>query len=149
MIEFGNEKEMIGNWSRGLPLKVVTHGWLGSDENDKGVFAVKTGKLGVYKKNFKPIFSWFRRTTAYISTGGYNVITVDWNRVASNFMYPLPAYLTARVGSVIAKMLENFVNLAVIDPADIHVIGHSLGAHVSGACGAAFSLGKIGRITGK
>lgn len=63
-------------------------------------------------------------------------------------MYPMPAYLTAEVGSIIAKLLENFVNLAVIDPADIHVIGHSLGAHVSGACGAAFSLGKIGRITG-
>lgn len=68
--------------------------------------------------------------------------------MSSNYMYPLPAYLTARVGSIIAELLENFVQLAVIDPSDIHVIGHSLGAHVSGACGAAFSMGKIGRITG-
>lgn len=60
----------------------------------------------------------------------------------------MPAYLTVQVGSIVAKMLENVVNLAMIDPSDIHVIGHSLGAHVSGACGAAFSLGKIGRITG-
>lgn len=76
------------------------------------------------------------------------MITADWNRVASNLMYPMPAYLTVEVGSKIAKLLENLVNLAVIDPSDIHVIGHSLGAHVSGACGAAFNLGKIGRITG-
>lgn len=77
-----------------------------------------------------------------------NVITADWNQVSSNYVYPMPAYLTARVGSVVAELLENLVKLAVIDPSDIHVIGHSLGAHVSGACGAAFSMGKIGRITG-
>jgi len=84
-----------------------------------------------------------------VDAGGFNIITADWNRVAKNILYPMPAYLTVQVGSIVAKMLENVVNLAVIDPSDIHVIGHSLGAHVSGACGAAFSLGKIGRITGK
>lgn len=78
------------------------------------------------------------------------MITADWNRVASNIMYPMPAYLTTEVGSVIARLLENLVNLGAIDPSDIHVIGHSLGAHVSGACGAAFAPGgpKIGRISG-
>lgn len=86
--------------------------------------------------------------SAYVDAGGFNIITADWNRVAKNILYPMPAYLTVQVGSIVAKMLENVVNLAMIDPSDIHVIGHSLGAHVSGACGAAFSLGKIGRITG-
>lgn len=84
-----------------------------------------------------------------MASGNYNVITADWSRVASNLLYPMPAYLTYRVGSVIAELLENFVNLASINPSDIHVLGHSLGAHVSGACGDAFSLGKIGRITGR
>ncbi|KAL4121368.1 hypothetical protein QTP88_013894 [Uroleucon formosanum] len=127
IIEFGNEKQIINHWIRGKPLKVITHGWLGSDENDKGVFSIKT---------------------AYVDAGGFNIITADWNRVASNIIYPMPAFFTSEVGSIIAKLLENVVNLAVIDPSDIHIIGHSLGAHVSGACGAAFSLGKIGRITG-
>ncbi|CAI6348190.1 unnamed protein product [Macrosiphum euphorbiae] len=127
IFEFGNEKQIINHWIRGQPLKVITHGWRGSDEDDRGVFSIKT---------------------AYVDAGGFNIITADWNRVASNILYPMPAYLTVQVGSIIAKMLENVVNLAVIDPSDIHVIGHSLGAHVSGACGAAFSLGKIGRITG-
>lgn len=127
LIELGNEKQIIEYWIRDQPLIVITHGWRGSDEDDKGVFAIKT---------------------AYVDAGGFNIITADWNRVAKNILYPMPAYLTVQVGSIVAKMLENVVNLAVIDPSDIHVIGHSLGAHVSGACGAAFSLGKIGRITG-
>jgi len=42
-IEFGDEKLMIHNWLPGKPLKVITHGWLGSDLNDSGVFAIKTG----------------------------------------------------------------------------------------------------------
>lgn len=44
-IEFGNEKQMINHWISGKPLKVITHGWRGSDEDDKGVFAIKTGNL--------------------------------------------------------------------------------------------------------
>jgi len=42
-IEFGNEKQIIEYWIRGKPLIVITHGWRGSDEDDKGVFAIKTG----------------------------------------------------------------------------------------------------------
>lgn len=43
IIEFNNEKQIIDYWLHGKPLKVITHGWLGSDEDDKGVFAIKTG----------------------------------------------------------------------------------------------------------
>jgi len=41
--EFGNEKQIINHWIRGQPLKVITHGWRGSDEDDRGVFSIKTG----------------------------------------------------------------------------------------------------------
>lgn len=34
---------MIKYWMMGKPLKVITHGWLGSNEDDKGVFAIKSG----------------------------------------------------------------------------------------------------------
>jgi len=43
VIEFNNEKNMIGHWLQGKPLKVITHGWRGSDEDDRGVFSIKTG----------------------------------------------------------------------------------------------------------
>lgn len=43
VIEFGNEKQMINNWLLGRPLKVITHGWLSSDDDESGVFSIKTG----------------------------------------------------------------------------------------------------------
>lgn len=44
-IEFGNELRILKHWIKGLPLKVITHGWLASDNNNTGVFAIKTGML--------------------------------------------------------------------------------------------------------
>ena len=41
-IEFGNESSVLDYWLDGLPLKVITHGWLSSDENVDGVFSIKT-----------------------------------------------------------------------------------------------------------
>ncbi|XP_050520695.1 lipase member H-B-like isoform X1 [Daktulosphaira vitifoliae] len=125
--EYGKEQDLIKYWIPKQPLKIITHGWLATSENSTGVFAIKT---------------------AYVNTTKYNVISVDWSAVGGNVVYPIPAYLTTRVGGVIAKLLENLVQLEYIKPTNIHLIGHSLGAHVSGACGAAFTLGKIGRITG-
>lgn len=42
-IEFGNESVIANHWIKDLPLKVITHGWLASDENCRGVFVIKTG----------------------------------------------------------------------------------------------------------
>lgn len=42
-LEFGNESVIANYWIENLPLKVITHGWLASDENCSGVFAIKTG----------------------------------------------------------------------------------------------------------
>lgn len=81
-------------------------------------------------------------------TGGYNVISVDWSKIANNIIYPLPAILTVPVGETIAEFLHHLIDLKLISTDQIHLIGHSLGAHVVGACGAEFKHGKIGRITG-
>lgn len=53
LIEFGNEKQIIDYWIRDQPLIVITHGWRGSDEDDKGVFAIKTGRQLKIKIVFK------------------------------------------------------------------------------------------------
>lgn len=42
-IEFGNESSIVDYWIDGLPLKVITHGWLASQINFTGVFCIKTG----------------------------------------------------------------------------------------------------------
>lgn len=42
-IKLNNEKQIINYWLQGRPLKLITHGWLGSDNNGNGVFSIKTG----------------------------------------------------------------------------------------------------------
>lgn len=73
---------------------------------------------------------------------------MDWSESASWKAYPLPAYMTTQVGGIIARLIEELVKQYLVYLDDIHVIGHSLGAHVAGASGAAVKTGKIGRITG-
>lgn len=51
-------------------------------------------------------------------------------------------------GVALAEFVEWLVSLGVsIDK--VHLIGHSLGAHVAGVAGSKILNGKIGRITGK
>jgi len=87
--------------------------------------------------------------TAYINVGGYNVITVDWGGIAGNRNYMLPMLMTSKIGARLSKVLDNIVDLGIIEPQDIHLIGHSLGAHIAGVCGSLLNSGKIGRITGE
>uniref|UniRef100_A0A2H8TZ83 Pancreatic triacylglycerol lipase n=1 Tax=Melanaphis sacchari TaxID=742174 RepID=A0A2H8TZ83_9HEMI len=123
----GNESSILDYWIKDLPLKVITHGWLSSDKNNDGVFIIRN---------------------AYIDVGGFNVISVDWSSIAKDPKYPVPAILTRAIGSTVAKFLDRLVGVTGIESSDIHLIGHSLGAHVVGSCGSYFKSGKIGRITG-
>uniref|UniRef100_A0A8C1VUJ3 Lipase, member Ia n=1 Tax=Cyprinus carpio TaxID=7962 RepID=A0A8C1VUJ3_CYPCA len=74
-----------------------------------------------------------------------NVIVVDWNRGATNINYWKVVDNTRKVAAnltdLIQKMEVNGANLS-----SIHLIGVSLGAHISGFTGANFN-GRIGRIT--
>lgn len=74
---------------------------------------------------------------------------MDWSSIGSNIVYPAPAILTDSVGYVLATFLDHVIDITGIHPSDIHLIGHSLGAHVSGSCGSHLKSGKIGRITGE
>ncbi len=77
-----------------------------------------------------------------------NVITVDWSESASWKAYPLPAYMTGQVGTIVARLIDNFVEQRMVTLARVHIIGHSLGSHVAGASGSAVQHGRVGRITG-
>ncbi|XP_036823666.1 lipase member H isoform X1 [Oncorhynchus mykiss] len=80
-----------------------------------------------------------------LARGDMNVLVVDWNRGAANINY-LKVVTYSRdtadnLTAFIRNMQENGASLS-----SIHMIGLSLGAHITGFVGAKFN-GKIGRIT--
>lgn len=81
-----------------------------------------------------------------------NIIVVDWGR-GSGLMYSTAVHNTPKVGSDIARLLHSLHKRHNYDVAKVHVIGHSLGAHVAGFAGAKIkgkmAGKKLGRITGK
>lgn len=55
---------------------------------------------------------------------------------------------TTNVAKHYVKLLNFLTDDFGADPMDIHLIGHSLGAHISGFAGRRVRKGKVGRITG-
>lgn len=76
-----------------------------------------------------------------------NVICVDWSRGAATPNYMRAAANTQLVGRQIAVVIKQLINRygSVVD--QFHLIGFSLGAHVSGFTGKELN-GTISRITG-
>lgn len=84
--------------------------------------------------------------SAYLSVSDFNVISVDW-ALLSKKPYPVARLLVGNLGEKIANMVDFLVGLGV-SLRDIHLIGHSLGAHVAGIAGQKVTSGKLPRITG-
>lgn len=86
----------------------------------------------------------------YHKIGISNTLAINWNDTAAR-NYVASAQATKQVGKLVAEWLLNNFNTTLL--VNIHLIGHSLGAHVSGFIGKTVNrLGngsKIGRITGK
>ncbi|XP_024118896.1 lipase member H [Oryzias melastigma] len=81
-----------------------------------------------------------------LARSNINLVIVDWNHGAATINYWTAVENTHKV----AENLTAFINLTLDHGANlssIHLIGVSLGAHISGFVGANFH-GKIGRITG-
>lgn len=81
-----------------------------------------------------------------IRAGLGNVIVVDWSPLSRVI------YVEARVhNAIVAKQLTNLLLFLKIPLWSVHVIGHSMGAHVAAMCGNLAKLRageKLGRITG-
>jgi len=77
--------------------------------------------------------------------GDYNVVLVDWGS-GSLALYGQATANTRVVGAMIAQLITFMQNKTGARPEDMHIIGHSLGAHVSGYAGE--RLRYLGRITG-
>ncbi|XP_053395946.1 pancreatic lipase-related protein 2-like [Mercenaria mercenaria] len=83
--------------------------------------------------------------TELLEYDDYYVIVVDWRKGAA--MEYLQAVANTRVvGAVLAQLLQVLRDENGFDPADMHIIGYSLGAHIAGYIGENFA--NIGRISG-
>ncbi|GFT77284.1 hepatic triacylglycerol lipase [Nephila pilipes] len=106
------------------PLKVLVHGFLTTLEPGNQFEMIKDNLLA----NFI-----------------YNVIIVNWTKY-NQPPYTLAAINTQEIGANMAKLLKYLKDTKGVDPRKIHIIGHSLGAHISGVAGT--EMPGLGRITG-
>lgn len=77
-----------------------------------------------------------------------NIFIMDWSAISGNPFYPISMMATPKVGKYYGTYLNYLIEKTGINPKDIHLVGHSLGAHVSGFAGREIKQGKIGRISG-
>jgi len=84
----------------------------------------------------------------YLARQALNFIAVDWTALSAGLNYPLIAAQNVPLaGDRVALFLDFLIGQGV-PLASLHVIGHSLGAHVSGNVGENLRSGRLPRITG-
>ncbi|KAL3868056.1 hypothetical protein ACJMK2_040894 [Sinanodonta woodiana] len=105
------------------PTKIVVHGYL-SRGYDSWMLTMKNELL---------------------KAGDFNVILIYWND-GSQGTYNQATANARVVGALTAKLITVLMKHANADPADFHIIGHSIGAHIGGYVGE--RTPNLGRITG-
>lgn len=106
------------------PLKILIHGWNANKDHTA----------------IEPV------RNAYLAKGMDNLIVVDWS-AGANQLYDVSRTLVPKIGLQIGELVSDFMEKKGIMPENVHVIGHSLGAHIAGNVGKYFK-GKLDRITG-
>lgn len=85
--------------------------------------------------------------TAYLEVGEYNVICVDWKQYSTDISYAVAKARSKYIALDIVKMLLKITyNMTEGCYETIHVIGHSMGAHIAGHVGK--NLPGLYRISG-
>ncbi|XP_075527156.1 pancreatic triacylglycerol lipase-like [Dermacentor variabilis] len=81
---------------------------------------------------------------AYLKQADVNVIIVDWSE-ANAGIYDRACANARIVGAELALFIRKLKEAFGADPRSMHIIGHSLGAHIAGYAGA--NTTNLGRIT--
>ncbi|XP_063897576.1 pancreatic triacylglycerol lipase [Helicoverpa armigera] len=110
-----------------LPLKIYMHGF--TDDPSKGSFS--------------------SLSQAFLKKGDFNIFALDASFHIRS-LYLRSSTMVRFIGEELGKLLAALVQ-AGLNPSDIHLIGHSLGSHISGFAGKSFTAltgHRVGRITG-
>ncbi|XP_071118170.1 inactive pancreatic lipase-related protein 1-like [Haliotis cracherodii] len=111
------------HYNHAHPTKMITHGYT---DNGRA--------------------QWIKQMTQELLTNAdCNVIAVNWEKGAAKTNYLQAAANTRVVGAVIADMIKT-LHSAGAAYSSFHLIGHSLGSHISGYAGEI--VHGVGRITG-
>ena len=112
------------NFDASKPTKFVIHGWIDGDA----------------------IAPWLREMAQqFLVEEDCNAIVVDWHG-GGRRLYGQSAADTRVAGAVIAQLIEVLQKELGANPEQMHLLGHSLGSHVSGYAGE--RIPNLGRITG-
>lgn len=84
----------------------------------------------------------------YFKCCNYNIISVDYNPIATGRCYEQGAHNTKLVGMCIAQLVEELVQHHGFNLSLIHTIGFSLGAQIVSYIGTYLKSGQLNRITG-
>ncbi|KAK7503999.1 hypothetical protein BaRGS_00004731 [Batillaria attramentaria] len=106
------------------PVKIIIHGFL---QNYRSPWIVEL-------------------TQALLQRDDVNVISVNW-AAGSGFPYTQAAANTRVVGAEVARLITLLGQRKAISARNVHIIGHSLGAHVAGEAGRQLQ-DTLGRISG-
>lgn len=127
---FVNQLETLDkcHFNASLPLVMIVHGW-----SVDGILESWIWKMAAaLKSHHDPM----------------NVIIADWLALAHQH-YPIAVRNTRTTGHEIAQLLQWLEESVQFSRSNAHLIGYSLGAHVSGFAGSFINgTKKIGRITG-
>ncbi|XP_067625497.1 phospholipase A1-like isoform X2 [Eurosta solidaginis] len=85
---------------------------------------------------------------AYLSRGNFNIFTVDWSDKSLSYNYASAKNAVPGVGKQVASFIDFLHKQGGASLETLHLVGHSLGAHVAGYAGKNVMTGKINQITG-
>lgn len=86
--------------------------------------------------------------SAFIHRADYNFIAVDWQKPAAGPWYLSASNNIVPVGKALAKLVDRLIAIKAIRLDTLHLIGFSLGAHVSSIAANHMTSGRVPRITG-
>ncbi|KAL9894027.1 pancreatic triacylglycerol lipase-like [Glossina fuscipes fuscipes] len=125
VISMADKSIDASNFDAAKPTRIVIHGWI---------------QNYLFPMNINIRDAW-------LGVGEYNIIVVNWDR-AQDPNYIAAVAAVPSVGERISKFIDYLVLEKGVSLDTLHVIGHSLGAHVAGYVGKHIKSGQIFTIIG-